>query len=81
MVLHPLKEEIKPIAKAKGISSLKAECMQDRLGQKIYVQVNRNWTKRKVYQDCIDDLYILVRKERFYEHEFEKTIADIEEGK
>lgn len=73
MNLLSLKEEIKPIAKAKGISSLKAECMQNRLGQKIYVKVNGNWTKRKVYQDCIDDLYILVREERFYEHEFKKN--------
>ena len=71
MILQHLKEEIEPIAKAKDITSLKAECMQNRLGQKIYVQVNGNWTKRKVYQDCVDDLYILVRKERFYEHEFE----------
>ena len=42
MNLLSLKEEIEPIAKAKGISSLKAECMQNRLGQKIYVQVNGN---------------------------------------
>lgn len=81
MILQPLKEEIEPIAEAKGINSLKAECMQNRLGQKIYVQVNGKWTRRKVYQDCIDDLYILVRKVRFYEHEFKDTIADIEEGK
>lgn len=70
MILQPLKEEIEPIAKAKGINSLKVECMQKHLGQKIYVQVNGKLSKRKVYQDCIEDLYILVRKERFYEHEF-----------
>lgn len=69
--LNSLKYENEPLLKPIEVDCLKAESIDWSLNTKIYVKIDGKLSKRKVYRDCIGDCYIIVRKQRFYEHEFE----------